>query len=81
MDILELAGLRIIQIAAQPFKKDTKCQLQILPRLLTSHNLNGSSSKVLAFDLRAGGEIPSETMRGNLGGVSDSKRSDLSKWN
>ena len=80
MDILELAGMRIIKVFAEPFKKDTTCQLQILPHLLTSHNLNGSSSsKVLAFDskkilnLRAGGEIPSETMRGNLGGVSDSK--------
>ena len=38
-----------------------------------SSDLNGSSSNVLEFDskkilnLRAGGEIPSETMRGNLG--------------
>ena len=31
MDVLELAGMRIIKVFAEPFKKDTKCQLQILP--------------------------------------------------
>ena len=74
MDTLELAGMHIIKNFAEPFKKDTKCQLQIFPHLLTSHNLNGSSSSnVLAFDskknLESGtaGQIPSETMRGNLG--------------
>ena len=50
MDILELAGKHINKIFAEPFKKDTKCQLQILPHLLTSHNLISCSNKVVAFD-------------------------------
>ena len=57
-DVLELAGMQIIQIFAQVFKKETKCQLLIFPHLPTSQNPNGSSSnnrsssKVLAFGLK-----------------------------
>ena len=71
---LELAGMHI-KIFAEPFEKDTKCQLQILPHLLTSQNLNGSSCNVLAFDSKK--NLQSESW------WRDSKRDkwyDLSKW-
>ena len=58
-DVLELAGMQILQIFAQVFKKETKCQLLIFPNLPTSQKPNGSSSnnrssssKVLAFDVK-----------------------------
>ena len=82
MDILELARIRFIRSTAQLFKKDTKCQLQILPhfpisqeQIGSSSNNRSSSSKVIEIDqkeilfLIKLGEIPCKMMRGILCGV------------
>ena len=75
MEMLEQARIHIIGITAQLFKKDAKCQLQILPHLPTFQDPNRSSIKVIALDYKEimiliePEEIPCEMIRGNFGGV------------